>query len=469
MTSYEAQPLHTHSANRFLQGSTARLFFAFCTFLALATFGGCVRQDPYVGVAPGIWRGVLYPEGKTEERMKTSTAQSVQQLEPNVELPFLFEVKYDSPERFHIEIINGTERVRVDSIIWGRTRRNEVRDTIRMVFPIYGTHISAQYEDHLMEGWLYLPAKKTRIKFEAKYGQPYRFTQLKQKPLTRIDDARWQVVFGTDKPEAERETAIGEFHQDPADLTHLTGTFLPETGDYRYLAGTLQGDPAHHCDRLALSCFDGTHAYLFTARINPDGTAEGVQWSGNHHKAIWTAKRDPAAKLRDLTTLTTLQTTSSELPFSFPSIDGGKMVSPADLNTPTKKVKVVQILGTWCPNCLDETRFLTEYAKQNPELAIIGIGYERTHSRREALDLLRNYRQQLHVPYTLVAGGYASRDSAAASLPAIKSLMAFPTTVVIDKQNHVRRIYTGFTGPATSEYEAYKKEFDAFVRSLQKE
>ena len=45
--------------------------------------------------------------------------------------------------------------------------------------------------------------------------------------------------------------------------------------------------------------------------------------------------------------------------------------------------------------------------------------------------------------------------------------MSYPTSIVIDKEGKVRRIHTGFDGPATGDkYIAYQNEFDHFIQRL---
>jgi len=38
--------------------------------------------------------------------------------------------------------------------------------------------------------------------------------------------------------------------------------------------------------------------------------------------------------------------------------------------------------------------------------------------------------------------------------------------IFIDKNDKVRKIHTGFEGPATSQYKTFTKEFDIFVKKL---
>ena len=70
-----------------------------------------------------------------------------------------------------------------------------------------------------------------RIKFVAKNAQSHRFTELKNMPKGKID-GKWDVTFGVGTPDEEK--AVGEFKQNGE---HLTGTFMTETGDYRFLEG----------------------------------------------------------------------------------------------------------------------------------------------------------------------------------------------------------------------------------------
>jgi hypothetical protein len=52
-------------------------------------------------------------------------------------------------------------------------------------------------------------------------------------------------------------------------------------------------------------------------------------------------------------------------------------------------------------------------------------------------------------------------------LPEVENFSGYPTTLFIDKKGNVRKIHTGFTGPATGLfYEDFKKEFNVLIDSL---
>ena len=49
----------------------------------------------------------------------------------------------------------------------------------------------------------------------------------------------------------------------------------------------------------------------------------------------------------------------------------------------------------------------------------------------------------------------------------LNHVLSYPTSIFIDKKGKVRKIHTGFNGPATGEkYLEFKKEFEAFVNTL---
>ena len=157
------------------------------------------------------------------------------------------------------------------------------------------------------------------------------------------------------------------------------------------------------------------------------------------------------------------------LHFRFPDLNG-HMISlqdPAFRN----KVVIIQILGSWCPNCMDETRFLAPWYIQNKSrpIAIIGLAYERTTSFANTKRLLQPFINRFNVIYPILATGVSVNDSLRTekTLPEIQKIIGFPTTIFIDKKGVVRKIDTGFNGPGTGEhYEIFKKEFNELINSL---
>ena len=49
----------------------------------------------------------------------------------------------------------------------------------------------------------------------------------------------------------------------------------------------------------------------------------------------------------------------------------------------------------------------------------------------------------------------------------LNHVLSYPTSIFIDKTGKVRKIHTGFNGPATGEkYTEFKTEFNAFMTML---
>jgi thiol-disulfide isomerase/thioredoxin len=431
-----------------------------CLAAALC-LGSCVTvPNDYPALPPGTWRAVLKlepdmntpnPKGKPLPEKLNLKYEAVAEDE----LPFLFEVVYDGDSSFHIEIINGDERIVVPAqdISFGRSR-HRARDTVRINFPIYDSYITGYFAGHVIEGaWVVASKENYAIPFVATHGKDYRFTSLRDK--TSVDlSGRWACTF--DLESNTPYPAIAEFHQEG---NHLTGTFQTETGDFRFLEGTV------HQDRFFLSCFDGSHAYLFQGKIGDNNTLSGAFFSGKHYRSTWEGRRDEQFKLAHPDSLTSVNPGFETLNFAFPNADG-KLVSLQD-SAYQGKVKLVQIMGTWCPNCMDESTFLVEYLrdKKPRDLAVIALAFERG-SQEKINKTLRLYKQRLKIPYEILHAGSNQKEEAARALPMLSRVSSFPTLLFIDKNNRIRKIHTGFYGPATSEYMAFTKEFDNFVKSL---
>jgi thiol-disulfide isomerase/thioredoxin len=293
-----------------------------------------------------------------------------------------------------------------------------------------------------------------KLPFTARAGEFPRFPQVS--PARMDPSGTWEVHFSPNS--ADSYPAIGLFERQENGT--VTGTFLTETGDYRYLEGSVSGDS------LRLSCFDGSHAFLFTALLQGD-SLKGAFHSGNHWQEPWVAVRNPDFKLRDPDSLTFLREGYDMVDFRFPSIDGGS-ISPND--PPYKgSVRVVQIMGSWCPNCVDETRLLNDlHGKHRSEgLHVISVAFERYQDTARAIAGLRHFRDVLKVDYPILYGGMAGKGEAAERLPFLNHVMSYPTLIIIDHKGSVRRIRTGIYGPSTgAHYEHHKRSLEVFIQGL---
>lgn len=429
--------------------------------LALAITACVFVQERYPTLPPGPYRAVLELEYQpVMPNPKGIPTQENQQLEFDEVteglLPFNMEVVYVNDTTFRIDIINGDEIITVPprNIQAGWDQRAG-RDTLRIDFPVYDTHISAYYEENVVEGVYVVHYRPNyRIPFKAYFGKNHRFTNMRKEPAADLS-GKWSVVFGNDKEEPY--PGIAEFTQKGNDIR---GTFRTETGDYRFLEGTVQDD------KLYLSVFDGAHAFLFEARINDDGTLNGTFRSGRHYITNWIAERDDNAVLLSPDGLT-LMKEDIPLAFSFPTADGQR-VSLTDAKYQGKP-KLIKIMGTWCPNCREEADFLKEYLANNDtkDLEVISLAFEQYGDNDDrSREVIRKYEREMDLPWPVLLAGSSDKEKAGDALPMLNKIISYPTLLFVDRENKVRRIHTGFNGAATSEWAAFQEGFAVSVKEL---
>jgi len=259
---------------------------------------------------------------------------------------------------------------------------------------------------------------------------------------------------------SKKTKAIGVFDQNN---NHVSASFATETGDYRFLEGIINDT------LLSMSKFDGSSLQLFTATIKNDSLVNGVFISGMGGNYTWDAFSSPNVKLRDPEKLTHLKDGNDIIEFNFIDLDG----NPVSLTDERfkNKIKIIQITGTWCPNCLDETRYFKElYDKYNKDgLEIIAVAFEYGNDTLAVLDKLKRYKENNEIAYSMLYGGKSSSKDASAAFPMLNSIMSFPTAIYLNRDNEVEKIYTGFYGPGTGEYYVeYTQETEKFISELLK-
>jgi peroxiredoxin len=380
-------------------------------------------------IKEGIWRGVLNLQ--------------------NQELPFIFEIVNSGEGDFQAVIINGEERLNAGSIIIKN-------DSIFIPMHVFDSHIAAKFEGNNLKGvWQKNYVEDYEIDFTAEFGLNERFPSAGMNSNSSID-GKFDITFTTQ--EGKQTPAIGLFSSKSG---KLLGTFMTATGDYRYLEGTIQSS------KILLSTFDGEHAYLFTAEIEGDQIINGEFWSGKTGYRKWVGSKNNMATLPDPNSLTYLKDGYDKIEFSFPGIDG-QIVSPENKKY-QNKVLILQIFGTWCPNCMDETKFLAEWYRKNIErgVEIIGLSYEKKDDLEYAKSRILKIKERFNVEYDFAFAGLSDNNKAAETLPMLNHVMSFPTTIFIDKQGRVRKIHTGFNGPGTGKYYAeFIIEFNDFLNIL---
>ncbi len=267
---------------------------------------------------------------------------------------------------------------------------------------------------------------------------------------------RWEVTFDYDKTP---EKALGIFEAKTNESEHLVkGTFLTETGDYRYLDGVVSSDS------LLLSTFDGSHAFLFKSKLVND-TLWGTFLSGTHYQSNWYAVRNTYFELTNPDSLTYLV---SNEPIAFELNDLNQQPYRYPNANLKNKVTLIQIMGTWCPNCLDESNYLkTQKEKYGNDLEILTVTFEMPENELDQIKKVKAYKENLGLDFTFLIGGKASKTAAADLFPMLNHVMSFPTLIFIDRKGEIRRIHTGFNGPGTGVYYTrFVTETDSLIKML---
>lgn len=379
------------------------------------------------------------------KHLELGTYRATLEVQDNEILPFNFEVTSVNS----IKIFNAEEVIELNEIEYKN-------DSVLIKFPVYEGYIAAVFVDNNLKGSFIKESLDRVVPFFAEYDSTSRF-EVKQEPAKTVSGV-WETVFSPNSEE-DRYVAKGIFKQDGK---QVTGTFRTTTGDYRYLEGVLDGD------QLSLSTFDGAHAFLFTATVT-DSTMTGQFYSGNHWKEPFTAKLNSEYELPDSNSLTYIKEGYDKLTFSFP--DENDTLVSLDDDRFKDKVVLVQIMGTWCPNCLDESRFYSNYYKNNTnkDLEIVALAFEYAKTKERAIINIKRLKENTGITYPILLAqvGTSSKAKANEKLPMLNHVLSYPTTIYIDKKGNVRKIHTGFNGPATGEkYDEFVTEFNTFVDKL---
>lgn len=380
--------------------------------------------------------------------LEIGTYRAILEVQDNEELPFIFEVE----SKDKLKIYNAEEVIVVDEIEYKN-------DSVFIKAPVFEGYIAAKFEGDNLKGSFIKESLDRIVPFAAEFKNNKRF-KLTAKHSQNISGI-WETIFSKDI-EGDEYIAKGIFKQEG---NKVTGTFRTTTGDYRYLEGVMNGD------EMKLSTFDGAHAFLFTAKVS-DSTLEGTFYSGNHWKEPFMAKRNATYELPSANSLTFLKEGYNSVDFVFPNTSD-ELVSLKD-DRFKNKVVIVQIMGTWCPNCLDESKYYSEFYKNNKEkdFEIVALAFEYAKTKEEAFSRIDRLQSKIGIDYPVLLAQYGTSDKEKAQekLPMLNHILSYPTSIFIDKTGKVRKIHTGFNGPATGEkYIEFKTEFEDFVSELLEE
>jgi thiol-disulfide isomerase/thioredoxin len=365
-------------------------------------------------------------------------------------VPFGLDVAQEESGKV-LYVINGGERIRLDEV-------KATPGTLEARFPGYETILTASVSGDELSGdvaLVHAGGRVLKLPFTAKLGETWRFY-----PEALPDNAdfagRWDVTF-TDSA-GRRTPAVATFDQS---FETVTGTVQLPADDQRYLAGEA------HDEELRLSRFDGGAVVLYEAKLDANGALVGEAWSDRGGSQRFVATRNSDASIDAAALASQLRNPDAPFTFAFKDLDG-KTVSSSDPRF-KDKVLLVTLAGSWCPNSHDEAQLLVQLDRQYRArgLEIVSLMFEQHTDFKRAVAAVNRFRTAYGIGYPTLIAGAADKVEAAAALPQLDAVLAYPTAIFIDRGGRVRKIHTGFAGPATGvRHDLLVHEFQGQIEEL---
>jgi thiol-disulfide isomerase/thioredoxin len=245
--------------------------------------------------------------------------------------------------------------------------------------------------------------------------------------------------------------------------SNVSAAILRVDGDTGALTGSYKDG------HFVLSHFSGGRPAMMILTPAADGTL-AIDMTDLHGKSQLTATRPEVARAKGLPPPadpdhhTTVKDATEPFRFSAPDLNG-KTVSNTDGRF-QGKVVLVNITGSWCPNCHDEAPFLAElYRKYRSQgLEVVALSFEEEDQLKNPVRL-RAFMKEYGIDYTVLLGG--TQDERDTKLTQPVNLNSWPTTFFLGRDGRVRFVHAGFPGPASGElYREATQEFRSQVESL---
>jgi len=342
-----------------------------------------------------------------------------------LEIPFRFEIVGEGPAT-KASFFNGDRRI--------TSTRSQIEDGVLVLsFDQYASRLQVTYRDGQLVG-----------EYQRPRG-PYAFRATRAATARKAAgeapriDGTWIVTARSSKGEAAwrfiaRQTGA-----------EVSATILRVDGD----TGTLTG--SYRDGRFVLSHFSGARPLLLEATPQADGSLS-LRLNGQPPLA---AAREHAARAKELGVPTDpahhtrMKDAGEPFRFSFPDLQG-RIVANTDARF-RGKVVLLNISGSWCPNCHDEAPFLAALYRRfrDKGLEIVTLSFEEADQLANPTRL-RAFNEQYGVTYTVLLAGEPEQLNE--KVPQADNLNAFPTTFLIGRDGRVRAVHAGFPSPGSGAY-----------------
>jgi len=316
-------------------------------------------------------------------------------------------------------------------------------------FAHYASSLQAQWNDGRLTG-AYGRSGSPAYAFQAK---PHSAAPASNAKVPSIA-GHWEIAVQSAKGEAAWRFFV---RQSGAEVT---ASILRVDGDTGALSGRYQDG------KFVLSHFSGARPLLLEITPNADGSLTLVQ----NGKAQYSALKSSQARAKKLplpadpSRWTSVKDPREPLRFAAPDLNG-KVVTEADPRF-KGKVVLVNVMGSWCPNCHDEAPFLEELYRsyRSRGLEVVALSFEDAEQLKDPARL-RAFIAAYGIDYTVLLGGEPSQVSE--KLPQALNLSTWPATFFVGRSGLVQGTHAGFAGKATgAAHEELKAELRATVEKL---
>jgi thiol-disulfide isomerase/thioredoxin len=374
---------------------------------------------------------------------KTESILGTWKIELNLQnqtLPVIIHFDKLEKENLSGHLVNSKEKI----ILEGTFNNGKFQTQIGSNYAV----LSGELKDGELKGnWIRTNKEDYKVEFKGvKTSLTSLYKAYESSNLPFNISGKWKVKL------SEEKFGLGIFQQNGS---RVQGSILTSTGDYRFLDGYIKGAD------LFFTGFDGVFSYIFKLKLIGK-TFAGIMYAGKNYNNEISGNMDDSFKLEDPLLISSVTSNYIEK-FDYKSLSG----EPVNLNNEKYKgkVKIVQVFGSWCPNCHDETSFFLDWRKKYPaklnQVEFIALAFENFKTEAEALKALRKFKVKEQLDYPIVLVDYNNTKKVSDFLP-INNFKAFPTTLFLNKENKIVKIHTGFAGQATEIF------FDQFVQMFNK-
>lgn len=359
-----------------------------------------------------------------------------------VEIPFRFELNWKGAQVTG-SFFNGDDRVPSTG---GSFQNGE----LTLDFAHYASRLEAKWDGNTLSG-TYGRLGRTGNAFRA---SAFTAPVLESGADVPSIAGQWDIPVKSPKGESAWRFLVRQSGPE------VSATILRVDGDTGTLTGSFRNG------KFVLSHFSGARPNLLEVKVNGDGTLALLQ----NGKTSYTAVKSTEARAKGLpepadpSRWTSVSDPSQPLHFSAPDLNG-KVVTEQDPRF-QDKVVLVNITGSWCPNCHDEAPFLEElYRKYHEQgLEIVALSFEEAEQLKDPVRL-RAFLKNYGIEYTVLVVG--EPGDLKAKLPQAVNLNTWPATFFVGRDGLVRGVHAGFASKATGEeHQRTRAEFEHNIEKL---